>query len=103
MARCRRRHADASSVSTIRRRASRARSAHPAGSRRSRMYPGTHAATRPDHPAVIMAGSGERLTYAELDERSIRLANAMRAAGLRRGDTVALLTDNSLRAYEVYW
>jgi long-chain acyl-CoA synthetase len=47
------------------------------------MYPGHHAATRPNHPAVIMADSGERLTYGELDERSIRLANAMRAAGLR--------------------
>jgi fatty-acyl-CoA synthase len=67
------------------------------------MYPGTHAANRPDHPAVIMAGSGDRLTYAELDERSARLANALREAGLSRGDTVALLTDNSLRAYEVYW
>jgi fatty-acyl-CoA synthase len=67
------------------------------------MYPGTHAATRPDHPAVIMAESGEKLTYAELDDRSIRLANAMRSAGVRPGDTVALLTDNSVRAYEVYW
>ncbi|HVV07649.1 acyl-CoA synthetase [Amycolatopsis sp.] len=67
------------------------------------MYPGTFAATQPDRPAVVMAGSGERLTYRELDERSTRLANGLAAAGLRRGDTVALLTDNSPRAYEVYW
>lgn len=67
------------------------------------MYPGVHAATAPDRPAVIMAGSGDRLTYAELEERSARLANVLRESGLRRGDVVALLTDNSLRAYEVYW
>jgi long-chain acyl-CoA synthetase len=67
------------------------------------MYPGVYAARWPDRPAVIMAGSGERLSYRELDERSARLANALAAAGLRRGDTVALLTDNSIRAYEVYW
>ncbi|MEU6130185.1 acyl-CoA synthetase [Saccharopolyspora sp. NPDC047091] len=67
------------------------------------MYPGAHAATDPDRPAVIMAGSGERLTYGELEERSIRLAHALRGAGLRRGDVVALLTDNTPPAFEVYW
>jgi fatty-acyl-CoA synthase len=67
------------------------------------MYPGTHAVTHPDRPAAIMAGSGQVLTYTELDDRSIRLANLLWDAGLRRGDTVALLTDNTLRAYEVYW
>ncbi|WP_435121991.1 acyl-CoA synthetase [Amycolatopsis thermoflava] len=67
------------------------------------MYPGTHADADPDKPAVIMAGSGERLTYGELDERSTRLADALTGAGLGVGDTVALLSDNSVRAYEVYW
>ncbi|MQA13220.1 MAG: AMP-binding protein [Pseudonocardiaceae bacterium] len=67
------------------------------------MYPGAHAAAAPHHPAVIMAGSGQRRSYGELEERSVRLADALRAAGLRRGDTVALLTDNSVHSYEVYW
>ncbi|WP_263247999.1 acyl-CoA synthetase [Saccharopolyspora rosea] len=67
------------------------------------MYPGVHAAERPDHPAVIVAGSGTRLTYRGLDDRSLRLANALRAAGLGEGDVVALLTDNDPRAFEVYW
>ncbi|NIH81516.1 acyl-CoA synthetase [Amycolatopsis viridis] len=67
------------------------------------MYPGTHADADPGRPAVIMAGSGEQLTYGELDERSTRLADALTGAGVGRGDTVALLSDNSVRAYEVYW
>lgn len=67
------------------------------------MYPGVHAATTPEHPAVIMAGSGQQLSYAELDGRSARLAHVFRRTGLRVGDTVALLTDNRLEAYEVYW
>ena len=50
-----------------------------------------------------MAGSGRSLTYAELDERSLRLANRLHASGLRRGDVVALLSDNTPETYEVYW
>lgn len=67
------------------------------------MYPGIHAATDPDRPALIMAGSGRTLTYRELDERSLRLANLLRSAGLGKGDVVALLSDNSPQAFEIYW
>ena len=67
------------------------------------MYPGFHAAQTPDKPAVVMAGTGETLTYAELDERSARLANMFAAHGLRPGDHVALLSDNNPRVFEVYW
>ncbi|MCL2732858.1 MAG: AMP-binding protein, partial [Actinomycetia bacterium] len=67
------------------------------------MYPGRHARAFPDKPAVIMAGSGDAVTYAELDERSSRLAQVFYAAGLRRGDHVALLAENHPRYYEVYW
>ncbi|MEV6108344.1 acyl-CoA synthetase [Streptomyces sp. NPDC051940] len=67
------------------------------------MYPGTYARSHPDRIAVTMAGSDDRLTYAQLDERSARLARVFHDEGLRPGDVVALLTDNSVRAYEVYW
>src|SRR3954452_18039535 len=50
-----------------------------------------------------MAGSGETLTYAQLEERSARLAAHLRSLGLRTGDVVALLTDNRPQASEVYW
>ena len=68
------------------------------------MYPGTHAATAPERPAVIMAGSGATVTYAELDENSARLASALHAAGAahrrrhRRADPTMLP-----EAFEIYW
>ena len=67
------------------------------------MYPGTFAATTPDKPAVIMAGSGEQLSYAELDARSARLAQLLHASGLRKGDHVAIFMENNIRYFECYW
>jgi long-chain acyl-CoA synthetase len=55
------------------------------------MYPGTHAAAHPDKSAIVMDQSGESVSYAQLEDRSVRLANALRDRGLRRGDAVALL------------
>jgi acyl-CoA synthetase (AMP-forming)/AMP-acid ligase II len=67
------------------------------------MFPGTFARTTPDKPAAVIAASGERLTYRELEENSARLARYLHGRGLRRGDTLALLSDNQLTAFEVYW
>lgn len=39
-----------------------------------------------------------RLTYAVLDEKTNRMANAMRAHGVKRGDRVAIYLDNSVEA-----
>ena len=66
-------------------------------------YPGRFAALTPDKAAVVMSDSGATLTYAELDERSARLARVLFDAGLRPGDDVALLAENSLHTYEVFW
>ncbi|SNR95663.1 fatty-acyl-CoA synthase [Haloechinothrix alba] len=67
------------------------------------MYPGKIAETTPDKPAVIMAGTGRTQTYAELDENSIRVARMLDDAGLRPGDVVALLSENNMRCFEIYW
>lgn len=67
------------------------------------MYPGTHATTAPDRPAAIMAGSDRTLTYAELEDSSARLASALHQLGLRTGDVVAVLSDNALEVFEIYW
>src|SRR5919109_528676 len=67
------------------------------------MYPGTHAAEAPDRVAAVMTGTGETLSYGDLERRSVQLAHVLHEAGLRPGDAVALLTENNLRAFEVYW
>lgn len=67
------------------------------------MYPGVHAVTNPDRPAVVMAGSGRTVTYRQLEDRSAALASALRELGLRKGDVVSMLSDNSAECFEVYW
>jgi fatty-acyl-CoA synthase len=67
------------------------------------MYPGTHASTSPDRPAVIMAGSNAMVTYGELETNSARLASALHQLGLRTGDVIAILSDNAPEAFEIYW
>jgi long-chain acyl-CoA synthetase len=67
------------------------------------VYPGVHALERPDRPAVVVAETGETVTYAELDDRSIRLANYLYGRGLRPGDRVAILLENDPSYFEVVW
>jgi len=67
------------------------------------MYPGVHAAQNPDKPAVIMVGSGRVMSYRELDDNSAALAAALHARGLRKGDVVAMLSDNAAECFEIYW
>ncbi|MDH3679591.1 MAG: AMP-binding protein [Acidimicrobiia bacterium] len=67
------------------------------------MYPGTYAEVTPDKPAVIMAGSGEQLTFAELEARSAQLAQLFWAAGLRPGDHVSIFMENNIRYFECFW
>src|SRR5271170_5213712 len=64
------------------------------------MYTGTHAQLRPLQPAFIMAGSGETVTYAELEARSNRLAHLFRKLGLRRLDHYAIFMENNSRYLE---
>ncbi len=48
----------------------------------------------PEKPALVV---GEhRITYAELDERAVRLANVLRDRGVKRGDRVVILADSSV-------
>ena len=64
------------------------------------MYPGQHAQARLGQPAVVMAGSGESVSYRELEARSNRLAHLLRAAGLRRLDHYAVFMENHPRFVE---
>lgn len=67
------------------------------------MHPSTHAASTPDKPAIIMAETGEQMSYRALDEASNRAAQLYRAMGLGRGDTVALFLDNQPLYLALCW
>jgi long-chain acyl-CoA synthetase len=67
------------------------------------MYPGAHAVLKPDAPAVIMARTGETMTYAELDAASNRFANLLFDAGLRPGDHIAFVLENSPIFFVLVW
>jgi long-chain acyl-CoA synthetase len=58
------------------------------------MHPSIHAQTQPDRAAIIMAGSGETISFAELDRRSNQVAQLLRSRGIGIGDTVALCLEN---------
>ena len=64
------------------------------------MYPGTHAKSKGDQPAFIMAQSGETVTYAEFEARTNRLAHFLRSRGLKRLDHYAIFMENNARYLE---
>jgi long-chain acyl-CoA synthetase len=67
------------------------------------MTPSWHALRKPQAPAIVMGSSGETVTYAELDDRSRRLASALRGQGVASGDHIAILMENNARYLEVSW
>ena len=67
------------------------------------MWPGQHAAERPDKIAFVMAASGEAVTYRELNDRSNQVAQLFFDAGLRFGDHIAILMENRPEYFEVCW
>ncbi|CAN5854011.1 acyl-CoA synthetase [soil metagenome] len=67
------------------------------------MHPSVHAAATPDKPALIVAETGETVSFAELDRRSNRAAQLFRAAGLAAGDTIALFLENVPEFYDIAW
>jgi long-chain acyl-CoA synthetase len=67
------------------------------------MWPGLHAREQPDKAAYVMAGSGEVVTYRQLDDASNRLARLLRDRGLGFGDHIAIFMDNDPRYLEVAW
>src|SRR5215471_15493999 len=70
------------------------------GSGGGAMYPGAQAQRRPQQPAFIMAGTGETVTYGELERRTNRLAHFLRAEGLKRLDHYAIFMENNARYIE---
>lgn len=67
------------------------------------MHPITHARTRPDKPACVLAASNQVLTYRELDQLANQGAHLLRDLGLVRGDCVAVLLENGFDIFTVAW
>ena len=65
------------------------------------MFARQQAVAHPDKPAIIMGSSGETVTFGEYEARSNRVAHLLRDAGLRRGDHIAVLIENSAQLLEI--
>ncbi|MBU6473470.1 MAG: AMP-binding protein, partial [Alphaproteobacteria bacterium] len=65
------------------------------------MHPTVIARSAPEKPAIVMAASGEKLTYGQLDARSNQGAQLLRKLGLQTGDCVALFMENNIRFLEI--
>ena len=68
-----------------------------------RQHPRRWAAETPDRPAIVLAGSGRTINYAELDAAANRAAHLLRRLGLVRGDHVAMLIENHPAFLELAW
>lgn len=66
-------------------------------------HPTFHAKANPEKPAVIMAGTGQVMTYGQLDALSNRFARLFREHGLSIGSTVALCLENHPQYFAVCW
>ncbi len=67
-------------------------------------FPDTHAAADPPgRPAYIMADSGTVVTYRELVDDSRDIAKLLWSRGLRHGDCVAVLMENSAPFPKIAW
>ncbi|NWG53104.1 MAG: acyl-CoA synthetase [Hydrogenophilaceae bacterium] len=67
------------------------------------MHPSAHALTEPTKAAVIMADTGETITYEELNARANQAAHLFRAEGAVAGDCIAILMTNAPAYFELAW
>jgi long-chain acyl-CoA synthetase len=67
------------------------------------MTPGYYAELTPDMPAIVMGSSGETVSYAQLEDRSVRFARVLRSLGVGIGDHIAILMENNRPYLEIAW
>lgn len=67
------------------------------------MYPRFHAQAKPAKPALIVAETGEALTYDEMEILANKGAHYLRSLGLKAGDTIAIWLPNVPDYFTIYW
>ena len=67
------------------------------------MHPGIIAERSPDKTAYVIAGSGQRVSYAELEHSANQGARLFRSLGLERGDHIAILLENHPGFFQICW
>ncbi|MGQ0893966.1 AMP-binding protein [Acinetobacter johnsonii] len=67
------------------------------------MHPIIHANTMPDKPACIFANTKQVLNYKQMNDLANQCANLFRKHGLKRGDVVSILLENSIDIFTVAW
>ena len=70
---------------------------------KGRFYPGAHVEALGDKDAVVMAGSGDSVTFAELDSTANRLARTFRQLGLEPQGHIAVCMENRVELPQVAW
>jgi len=60
-----------------------------------------HARYRPDHLALVVGE--QRLNYRKFNANVNRLANALLASGVRKGEKIATILPNCLELMAAYW
>jgi long-chain acyl-CoA synthetase len=73
----------------------------PAETRPTHYRPATYATGEAGRLPALITAAGQVVTFAELEERSARFAQALHSHGLRPGDHVAVLLPNDHRTHEV--
>ena len=64
------------------------------------MYAGKYVATQPDQPCLIMAATGEVITYGEFEGRANQLAHLLLEHGLKPLDHYCVFMENNVRYLE---
>ncbi|MEL7189009.1 MAG: acyl-CoA synthetase [Pseudomonadota bacterium] len=67
------------------------------------LHPITYAQTRGDDVAVVMAGSGQSMTFKQLDENANQFAHLLRQYGLGPDDAFAVLLENRIEYFTLIW
>ncbi|MBV9045016.1 MAG: AMP-binding protein, partial [Alphaproteobacteria bacterium] len=67
------------------------------------MHPSVIAQKTPDKPAIIMAATGESISFARMDAQSNQGAQLFRKLGLNTGDGICIFMENNIRFLEICW